>query len=400
MAQLEVTLVAHEVGTIGGMESQLGILAQGLLDAGVRVTVITRRCEVPRHPLLEVHRLRLPRRPFPLGYPLFAVAASLALRRHGRGVVHATGAIMVPAVDCITVHFCHAAYKDLGLGPRPGGPGGIRELSARTSRQMAILAECWCYRPGRTRSVIAVSPGVREELSRHFPDLDDRTEVISHGVDAARFAPDPVARARVRAEHGFSGDDLLAVFVGGDWKRKRLQHAMEAVAQTDSWRLLVVGRGHVADYRERADRLGIAHRVRFAGVSDDVPAHLAAGDVFLLPTEYETFCLVAFEAAAAGLPVLVTPVSGPDALVQPGVNGELLDADPAHTARFLREYASPELRKARGAAARESALGYTWARAHEAHLALFTRLGDGVAGRANRVESGPSRLGERHGSSA
>ena len=43
MPPLNVTIVAHEVGTPGGMEGQLGILTQGLLDAGVRLTVITRR---------------------------------------------------------------------------------------------------------------------------------------------------------------------------------------------------------------------------------------------------------------------------------------------------------------------------------------------------------------------
>ena len=43
MPPFNVTIVAHEVGTPGGMEGQLGILTQGLLDAGVRLTVITRR---------------------------------------------------------------------------------------------------------------------------------------------------------------------------------------------------------------------------------------------------------------------------------------------------------------------------------------------------------------------
>jgi hypothetical protein len=60
MPTIEVTVVAHEVGTRGGMEAQLGILAQGLLEAGVHVTVISRRCELPPHPLLTVHRIRIP----------------------------------------------------------------------------------------------------------------------------------------------------------------------------------------------------------------------------------------------------------------------------------------------------------------------------------------------------
>lgn len=374
MTGLDVTLVAHEVGTLGGMESQLGILAQGLLDAGVRVTIVTRRCEVAPQSGLRVHRVRTPRRPFPLGYPLFAIAASVVIRRHRRGVMHVTGAIVPLAADCVTVHFCHAAYRQLGLGPRPGGPGGFRQLSALTSRQMAVLFERWCFTRRRARRMIAVSPGVRDELTEHFPAMSDRIEVISHGVDGAKFAPDREARERIRAKHNLAEQDRVAVFVGGDWKRKRLAHALQAVARTDDWKLLVVGRGHVQDYAQSAADLGIPDRVRFAGVSDDVPAHLAAGDVFLLPTEYETFCMVAFEAAACGLPVLVTPVSGPDLLVKPGVNGELLDDDASRTAGLLRLYSDQNIRRTRGAAAREAALGFSWEQANAAHIAVYRQL--------------------------
>ena len=59
---LNVTIVAHEVGTLGGMESQIAILVQGLLAAGIRVTLVTRRCLLAEHPLLRVHRVRSPRR--------------------------------------------------------------------------------------------------------------------------------------------------------------------------------------------------------------------------------------------------------------------------------------------------------------------------------------------------
>jgi glycosyltransferase involved in cell wall biosynthesis len=374
MAPVNVTIVAHEVGTVGGMEAQLGILAQGLLDAGVRLTVITRRCGLAAHPLLTVRRLRTPRRPFPLAYPWFALSGSWALWRHRSGVVHATGAIVIPPVDCITVHFCHAAYRDLGAGLRPGRPGTFGRLSAAASAKMALLAERWCYRRARVRSVIAVSDGVRDEMARHFPTLADQMTVIPHGVDSDRFRPDPSARRVIRAQHELTDDDLVAVFVGGDWQRKRLALAIDAIAQTDRWKLLVVGHGHRPAYEEQARDLAIAERVCFVGLTDDVPAYLAAGDVFLLPTEYETFCLVAFEAAAVGLPLLVSRVSGPDVLIEPGHNGEFIDGDASRTARLLGGYADVERRVAHGEAARARAQRFTWEQAIASHLALFAQL--------------------------
>lgn len=374
MPPFDVTFVAHDVGTLGGMESQLGILAQGLLDAGIRLTVITRRCALAEHPLLTVHRLRAPRRPFPLAYLWFALSGSWALRRHRAGVVHATGAVVIHPVDCITVHFCHAAYADLGVGLRPGGPGRLRRLSASASSQMALLAERWCYRRARVRSVIAVSDGVSDEMTQYFPNLTDRMRVIPHGVDSERFRPNPLARRIVRAQHGFADEDLVAVFVGGDWHRKRLALAIDAIAQTDRWKLLVVGHGHRPAYEQHARDLAVADRVSFAGQTHDVPAYLAASDVFLLPTEYETFCLVAFEAAAVGLPMLVSRVSGPDILIEPGHNGEFIDGDTSRTARLLTAYGDGQLRAAHGEAARTRARLFTWDQAIASHQALFEQL--------------------------
>jgi UDP-glucose:(heptosyl)LPS alpha-1,3-glucosyltransferase len=381
MSPLNVTIIAHDVGTLGGMEAQLGIIAQGLLDAGVHLTVITRRCGLAAHPLLTVHRLRAPRRPFPLAYPWFALSGSWMLRRHRSGVVHAAGAIVMPPVDCITVHFCHAAYNELGVGPRPGGPGRLGLLSAAASAKMAILAERWCYRRARVRSVIAVSDGVRDELARYFPTLADRMRVISHGVDCERFRPNPSARRRIRSQLGLEGEDLVAVFVGGDWKRKRLALAIDAIAQTDRWKLLVVGHGHRQPYEQHARDLAVADRVRFTGLTDDVPAYLAASDVFLLPTAYETFCLVAFEAAAVGLPLLVSRVSGPDVLIEPGQNGEFIDGDAARTAQLLTAYADAQRRTAHGEAARARARQFSWDQAIASYHHLFEALAAG-AGRS------------------
>jgi UDP-glucose:(heptosyl)LPS alpha-1,3-glucosyltransferase len=222
--------------------------------------------------------------------------------------------------------------------------------------------------------VIAVSDGVSDEMTQYFPNLTDRMRVIPHGVDSERFRPNPLARRIVRAQHGFADEDLVAVFVGGDWHRKRLALAIDAIAQTDRWKLLVVGHGHRPAYEQHARDLAVADRVSFAGQTHDVPAYLAASDVFLLPTEYETFCLVAFEAAAVGLPMLVSRVSGPDILIEPGHNGEFIDGDTSRTARLLTAYGDGQLRAAHGEAARTRARLFTWDQAIASHQALFEQL--------------------------
>jgi UDP-glucose:(heptosyl)LPS alpha-1,3-glucosyltransferase len=105
-----------------------------------------------------------------------------------------------------------------------------------------------------------------------------------------------------------------------------------------------------------------------------MPALFAAADTFVLPTSYETFSLVTYEAAAAGLPLLVTRVSGPDQLINEGVNGTFLGLSPQATAGWLMKLEDAGLRAKMGAAARGSAAPYTWNAAVDRHVALYDEL--------------------------
>ena len=59
----EVTIVAHDIGPVGGMERQLSELLIGLRALGHRVTVIARSCELPEGSGVVFHRVRAPGRP-------------------------------------------------------------------------------------------------------------------------------------------------------------------------------------------------------------------------------------------------------------------------------------------------------------------------------------------------
>src|SRR5438477_11236477 len=83
---VDVTIVAHDLGAVGGMEHQLAELVLGLRRIGHDVTVIARSCELPPDAGVHFHHVRGPGRPFALAYPWFLVAGSLAVRRHRRGV--------------------------------------------------------------------------------------------------------------------------------------------------------------------------------------------------------------------------------------------------------------------------------------------------------------------------
>jgi glycosyltransferase involved in cell wall biosynthesis len=356
-----VTLVAHEIGTPGGMEHQLAKLATGLLARGYELTVVARACELPPHPGLHHVPVRGPRRPFSLSYPCFFVFGSLAVRRRARGLVHTTGALVFNRADVSTVHFCHRAFHARTRVLRASKRSPLYRLNARLADGMSRVAERYCYHPSRTRSLVAVSEGVAQELREFFPAMRGAVSVIPNGVDREAFAPDPLARERLRSRWGLGEDDLVALFVGGEWERKGLRYAIEAVARVPRWHLVVVGGGDAARFEGLATASGAGGRVRFVGVTRETAPYYACADAFLLPTAYEAFPLVVLEAAAAGLPLMLPRISGVEEILAEGRNGWFIERDAAVIAERLRELERDErLRRAMGEAARRASARFDW----------------------------------------
>ena len=361
------------------MERQLAELVLGLRALGHHVTVIGRKCQLPPDSGVVFHRVRAPARPFVLAYPWFLIAGSLAVRRRRRGIVQATGAIVLNRVDVVAVHYCHQ------IGPANASRSTrLFRGHVRAAAILKRLGERICFAVNRASAIVCVSDGVAEEVRRYFPKLAGRVVTIHNGVDTDAFAPGlgaDAARAR-RAELSFPEDGLVAAFVGSEWERKGLEPAIRALPASGGWSLVVAGGGERARYQELAESLGVGDRLRWLGVTADVQVVYQLADAFVLPTSYETFSLVTFEAAASGLPILATPVSGVRELIDDGRNGFLVTRDPDLIATRLRELAGdPELRARLGRAARESALGFSWQRMVDRHHELYASL---AAGRATR----------------
>jgi len=368
----DVTIVAHDIGAVRGMERQLSALLAGLVGKGHRVRVIARTCELPPGSGVEFHRVRGPGRPFLIAYPWFLLAGSLALRRWRRGVVQATGAIVLNRVDVVAVHYCHRVAV-----PTPSRSSWPYRLHVKLAGALKRAGESICFRANRAAAMACVSDGVADEIRSHYPWLAERVLTIHNGIDTAAFSPGARAAeaAPLRRSLGIPDDRLLAAFVASEWERKGLAPLLRALAQATDWELVVAGGGDERGYRERADALGVGARVHWLGVTEQVPLVYAMSDAFVLPTSYETFSLVTFEAAASGLPVLVTPVNGVRELIEHERNGLLIEADERSIASALELLARDgALRERLGSAARASALAFGVERMVDAHHELYERI--------------------------
>jgi glycosyltransferase involved in cell wall biosynthesis len=370
-----VTIVAHDVARLGGMERQLSELVTGLLGRGWSVTVISRTCELPAHPRLRWVRVPCPRRPFVLAYAWFAVLGSLLVWRHRTGVVHTTGALVANRVDLATVHLCHAGFAATTDILRARSPALHYRLHARLAAVMSRAAERRCYRPAVTRRLVAVSGGLADEIRLHLHGLGATVSVVPNGVDTTRFRPDPEARRRVRQRLRLRDDAFVAIFVGSEWEGKGLAVTVAAVAATAGAHLLVVGSGDTGRYQRIAERAGAAGRVLFLGSTPGTAELYAAADVFVLPSVYETFSMVTYEAAACGLPLLVTRVSGVEDVLTDEVNGWFITPEPRLIAERLRRLRDDaELRLRMGTRSRQAARPFAWSAMVDGYERVYRSL--------------------------
>jgi glycosyltransferase involved in cell wall biosynthesis len=373
----EVTIVAHDIGPVRGMERQLSALVLGLEALGHKITVIARSCELPPGVEATVHRVRAPSRPFLIAYPWFLIAGSIAVRRWRRGVVQATGAIVLNRVDVIAVHYCHRVGS-----PTPSRATAIFRAQARLAGVLKRAGERVCFRPGRAAAFACVSEGIAEELRTYYPALASRVVTVHNGIDTASFSPGlhhSEAEA-MRSSLDISKDRLLAAFVASEWERKGLASVIRALALARQWDLVVAGGGDVEHYRALAESLGVGESVHWLGVTRQVEVVYEMADAFVLPTSYESFSLVSFEAASSGLPILVTPVNGVRELIKDGQNGFLVSRDPRAIAARLEQLGEdPALRARLGEAARVSALAFDSERMVRGYHELYARLATGAS---------------------
>jgi glycosyltransferase involved in cell wall biosynthesis len=367
-----VALVAHGIHDEGGMQRAFAELLRRL-HTQYEFVVFSSDLGPDLRELVQWRRVPVPQRPAPLRFALFYVLGAVRLATTRTDVVHTLGAIVPNAVHVASVHFCNAGFvATVGRRTPPSAPLA-RRMNTGLARALGLLAERWTYRRGRVGWLAPVSLGVARELEHHYAGLPVR--VTPNGVDRERFRPDAGARVEVRRSLGIGDDEVVALFVGGDWHGKGLRLAIEGVAEASRQRpirLVVVGRGDERHFRRLAAELGVEELVTFVGERRDASRFYAAADVFVLPTLYETFSLAAHEAAASGLPIVAPRVHGIEELVGDDEAGTIVGRDAKRIGAALADLAaSPETRRRLGAAARERSAAFTWDRSVEAVDSIY-----------------------------
>ena len=196
---------------------------------------------------------------------------------------------------------------------------------------------------------------------------EERLPVIYPGLNTERFRPGLDGGA-LRRELGIAKSDLVVVMVAR-FQQVKGHHifqwmAERVLAELPETQFIIAGDdvfGVAADKRYRDQVLAHAkskpllrERLHYIGFRHDVETVYAAGDVFVCPSDFESFGIAVVEAMACGRPVVSTRFGGPTETVLDGQTGFLVDPgdDAALAERVLELLRDAEMRLRFGANAR------------------------------------------------
>jgi len=172
------------------------------------------------------------------------------------------------------------------------------------------------YKPAVTFSinnsdcVTSVSQSLKDDTMRLF-DIKNTIDVVPNFIDTKRFENQytDCQRSIMALPH-----ERIITHVSNLRPVKRVQdviHIFDTVQKEIPSKLLIVGEGPQKEPAELlAESLGIAHKVVFLGNSNEVDKILCFSDLFLLPSEKESFGLAALEAMASGVPIISSNTGG------------------------------------------------------------------------------------------
>jgi L-malate glycosyltransferase len=296
---LELAARGHEIHIIS--------YAQPFRLPGFREGVFFHEVEMEQYPLFE--------------HPPYTLALAVAMHEVARD----------HEIDLLHVHYAipHAASAWLAREMLDGasGPRVITTLHGTDitlTGQHPSFHSITRFSIQRSDGITAVSSFLRDETERSFGVEGERIRVIPNFVDTERYRRDrepchrsvlaPGGEKIVMHVSNFRGvkrvEDVIRVFA-------RMRRRVEA-------RLVMIGDGPDRPRaQQRAHELGVGDHVLFLGKHTSVDELLSCADLFLLPSESESFGLAALEAMACGAPVVATRVGGLPEVVADGEAGFL-----------------------------------------------------------------------------
>ena len=296
--------------TFGGSGVLATELGKALADKGHQVHFITYQQPVRLNVFnanIFYHEVRVPTYPL-FDYPPYETALASTL----------VDVVSNNDLDLLHVHYAipHASAAYMAKKILEKQNKKIPVVTTLHGTDITLVGKDKTYAPVVTFSInesdaiTAVSSNLRDETYRFFK-IEKEIDVIHNFVDVTRFQKKPIdAFRKVIAPEG----ECILLHASNFRRIKRVEDAVRVFAGINKQlpcKMLFVGDGPERPAAESLCReLGIFNDLRFVGKQEQMEDILAIADLFILPSEYESFGLAALEAMAAGMPVISSNAGG------------------------------------------------------------------------------------------
>ena len=272
------------------------------------------------HPNIYYHEVPVPTYPL-FDFPPYETALTSTL----------VNVISHNKLDLLHVHYAiphaSAAYFAMQILRKCGQP--IPFITTLHGTDITLVGRDQTYAPVVTFSInesdaiTAVSSNLRDETFKSF-EITKEIQVIPNFVDTSRFhQTDKEHFKKMLAP----GNERILVHASNFRKVKRVEDVIQIFAKVNQEipsRLLMIGDGPERQNAEELTRtLGIFDEVRFLGRQEQMDEIFSIADLFVLPSQYESFGLAALEAMACGIPVISTNAGGLNEINIDGQTGYL-----------------------------------------------------------------------------
>lgn len=311
--------------SVGGLARHVEELAEALAAQGVEIHVLS--IGKPENPKLEerngviVHRVE----PYSISAPNFLLwVQQLNLRfvEEAVKIFNAAGPFDLLHAHDWLVAFAGRALKHgytVPLLATIHATEAGRNQGIHTEDQHFIHSIEW-WLTYEAWKVIVCSEHMQEEVKGLFGLPGDKIMIIPNGVNPQKFQ---AARQNVSF-----GSEKIIFFVGRLVREKGVHVLLEAAPQVlageGNVKFVIAGTGPMeAQLKHQAHILGLGNKVEFWGYIDDDTRNSLYQQAYLavFPSLYEPFGIVALEAMAAGVPVVVSDTGGMGQIISHGVNG-------------------------------------------------------------------------------
>ncbi len=306
----EITILSHSFDRKGGQNKVTYEVVRRLADWGIKINLIGLSIDklLMEHPNIKFFKIYIPfTKPDLLEHLLLYIFSVPSLIRHRRGPLLTTGVISLYSPSIVVLHFLNLSWRKIF---KKLGISHLRDYYHYIDIYIGALAERFLLRRAGVK-IITVSEGVKRDVMMELPEKREDISVIYNGVDNKRFSPRyRIENREILFGNGVKKNDILVGYAG-DLKVKRkgvdiLIKSFERIP--NNYKLVLIGKGN--PYRRYGIEKPFRKKIIWIDFTEELAKYLANLDIFVLPSYYEPFGLVALESMASGVPVILSYNAG------------------------------------------------------------------------------------------